>query len=191
MKMSFYLFSFVCLTSLMIVPATADETINICDRGLIGELITGNLGSDNCETVSVRSLNSLESLDLTGHNIYEIPNGAFVGLNSLKKLDICFNEISEVKEGTFKGLTSLEVLSLDANRLTKLPPKTFSKMKDLKKLELSLNQIEKIEENTFSELSNLKELNLEQNPIESLSREEAGLNKDVQVQGVDTIKLMK
>ena len=69
------------------------STIDICDRGRIGELITKEIESIHCSKVDKEKISKLKYLNLSGKEIKEIPENAFSKLDSLKELSLDYNQI--------------------------------------------------------------------------------------------------
>ena len=146
------------------------STIDICDRGIIGELIAERIGtsfsvkkifSPPCSKVNKKKMSRLEFLDLSNHDIEVIPENAFVGLDSLLTLNLSKNQISTIEKNAFIGLESLKLLFLDRNQISILQENTFIGLDTLELLFLQNNQISTIEENAFVGLESLKKLLLD------------------------------
>ena len=120
---------------LLSIPTSNASTINICDRGRIGELITQEVGasfsitkifSPPCSKVNKNKMSKMKILDFSNKEIKKIPKNAFVGFDSLKKLLLDNNQITILEENAFTGLDSLEELRLDNNQITTFQKKTSS-----------------------------------------------------------------
>ncbi|XP_015922574.1 uncharacterized protein [Parasteatoda tepidariorum] len=123
----------------------------------------------------MRSLNSLQFLDLSHNVIRKVQDDAFKGLplSTLKLSDNSLN-ISDV---AFRGLEgSLKSLNLQSSDLRELP-KAIQRLKFLALLDLAQNKIETIEPDFFSEMQSLTAINLERNRIKDIdSKSFAGVN---------------
>ena len=73
----------------------------------------------------LRSLTSLEDLELNNCNIEEIEPGAFDGLSKLKQLSLVRNKLGKILGNTFRNLSSLSSLNLMLNTLTEIHDNAF------------------------------------------------------------------
>ena len=74
--------------SILLCPflARATSTVNICDRGEIGDLIAQSVGDSTCAQVDKIKMSRLLFLDLSSMEIVRIPENALAGLDSLKTI---------------------------------------------------------------------------------------------------------
>ncbi|XP_044271155.1 leucine-rich repeat and immunoglobulin-like domain-containing nogo receptor-interacting protein 1-B [Tribolium madens] len=105
------------------------------------------------------------SLKLSGKQIKEVENGAFVSLLCLQELLLDHNNITKLEKNIFIDLERLEKLDLSNNRIEVIEDFVFSNLASLKILNLGNNQIEKLQNLAFANLTNLEYLNLERNEI--------------------------
>ncbi|XP_052073481.1 toll-like receptor 13 [Mytilus californianus] len=116
----------------------------------------------------VDGLMKVESIDLTGNNIFEVPNfcdnsGKHSLAPVLKKLILTDNAIRLILPSSFKCLLSLQSLILDGNRMKELKKNSFSILPSLIRLSIThIPRMEIIRQKTFNS-SSLRSLQLSQN----------------------------
>ncbi|EFA13412.2 Chaoptin-like Protein, partial [Tribolium castaneum] len=105
------------------------------------------------------------SLKLSGKQIKEVEDGAFVTLVCLQELLLDRNNITKLAKNIFTDLERLEKLDLSNNRIEVIDDFVFSQLASLKILNLGNNRIEKLQNLAFANLTKLEYLNLERNEI--------------------------
>ena len=98
----------------MLVSMEGDFLINLNDT-VIGKLGLANLTTlrlinmhvQSIQTEDFRSMNKLESLNITKNNITNLQPGAFIGLGQLHMLDLSRNELKNLSSGVFERLRGL------------------------------------------------------------------------------------
>lgn len=162
MKLALIYFSFF----LAATRALAGDSINICDRGVIGVEIAKAVSANDCSQVSKTAMARLEYLVVVNKELPRLQNGSFRGLSSLKSLFLDSNSIETLEEKAFEGLESLLVLKLDRNKLSKIEGSAFKNLVSLQALDLSYNQLSEV--HGVPHLLQLVELNLEANLLNTL-----------------------
>ena len=114
------------------------------------------------------SLDSLETLDLSGSQLTTLSEDLFDGLDSLKNLRLGSNKLTTLPEDIFDGLDSLESLVLMSNEITTLPEDVFDGLSSLEWLSLFNNDLSSVPEGLFEGLSSLEHLELYENPFSTL-----------------------
>ncbi|WP_313139186.1 COR domain-containing protein [Myroides sp.] len=102
------------------------------------------------------------NLNLKGNKLEEFPI-AIKDCNSLEKLDLSENNIFQINDDIFNDLENLVELNLSFNNLTYLPT-SIGKLKKLKRLILSGNKINHLPVE-FENLNSLEYLDFDNNPI--------------------------
>ncbi|XP_063925845.1 SLIT and NTRK-like protein 1 isoform X4 [Zophobas morio] len=112
---------------------------------------------------------SIISLKLSGKQIKEVHEGAFISLTCLRQLHLDHNNITtKLTRNVFQNLEKLEVLDLSSNRIEILKDLTFSDLLNLQTLNLSNNRIKTVEVLAFTNLTRLEYLNLGRNFIRTV-----------------------
>ncbi len=153
-------------------------TLNICARGTaISNAVTKALNAESCETVSIKDMANLRTLDLHTEaswanqlQIDKISANTFEGLTSLEELDLSGNLIESIDEETFKNLSSLKILNLSRNKINSLINNAFQSLASIEILDLGHNYITNIPAKIFDGLATLNSLNLSGNSIGSLEQ---------------------
>ena len=113
-------------------------------------------------------LAALETLDLSGNLLTELPPAIFDGLRALYSLDLSNNSLTELPPAIFDGLRALSTLRLHDNRLTALPAGAFSSLTDLGFLSLNNNLLTELPPAIFDGLGALNILRLHGNRLTAL-----------------------
>lgn len=108
--------------------------------------------------------NQLEILNLTGNNLWSIPNNISLCQN-LKEFHCCENLLSELPE-SICHISTLEFLCCHDNILTQLPNR-LDELVNLKKIVCDSNQITHLP-NNIGKLAQLRELEIGSNKIQAL-----------------------
>jgi len=114
--------------------AWADDQINICKRGVIGQKIARAVGAASCAKVSVEKMAELKVLDTAHSTVGIVPDYAFQGLSALEELSLRNSSIVTVGEHAFEGLPSLKKLNLWGNSFKDLPENIFNSLSSLEVL---------------------------------------------------------
>lgn len=146
------------------------NTINICDRGVIGDKIAETVKAPDCSKVSSEDMAALKELKLENLHISLIPENAFQGLGSLMRLSLNYNQIVSFKSEIFKNLPMLLELSMDGNLISELPDNAFVEFENLQLISLAENKFTSVPKNIFPFIKFLNELNLESNQITKLPK---------------------
>ncbi|XP_063299098.1 trophoblast glycoprotein isoform X1 [Pelobates fuscus] len=85
------------------------------------------------------ALNNLRKLDLSGNNIFYMPEGTFSSLPSLKHLDLSNNSLVSLQPGIFTNLSQLQTLDLSNNALKCLKNSTLFDLPNQPGLLINLN----------------------------------------------------
>ncbi|XP_037395103.1 TLR4 interactor with leucine rich repeats-like [Pygocentrus nattereri] len=117
---------------------------------------------------TLKGLQRLKTLNLSGNRLSSFPGGIFNLLSSLSELMLDNNLLSEVKESDLKDLIKAKVLSLSHNRLSQIHPSAFRELYNLEVLKLNGNNISEIKKLTFRYCRNLRDIDLSDNAISSL-----------------------
>lgn len=113
----------------------------------------------------------LQELSITDSSIQSIDHLVLHNLKELQTLDLSGNRMAEVPKLALRGLSGLRALTLDRNRIRSLGHTDFIQLKTLIELSIEDNEIAEIERNTFSASTNLEVLNLDRNNIRCLQEE--------------------
>jgi Leucine-rich repeat (LRR) protein len=119
-------------------------------------------------------LPNVESIDLTGNEIEEIPANAFKGCPQLTYLKLAINPITILRGHEFNQLSGLKNLYLDFINLASIAPTTFHPLKSLERLGLYESLVGKnniIEKELFVNLNNLRILDLSRNNIVAIQKD--------------------
>ena len=126
------------------------------------------------ETDAFTGLNNLRSLNLTGTNLWTLPEATFCSLSSLTELNLSNNFIQDVSDLGFASseLNScripLRTLDLSSNSLSTLPEKAFGQLRKLERLNLAFNNLNVIDDRALGSLNSLVSLNLAHNQFVAL-----------------------
>ena len=114
-------------------------------------------------------LSGLDTLNLGGNDLTELPPGIFSGLPNLRVLYLHSTQLTELPAGVFSGLSNLTFLWLAYNRLTELPAGVFSGLSNLRTLSLGGgNDLTELSLGIFSGLSSLTSLSVGENDLTEL-----------------------
>ncbi|CAH1779958.1 unnamed protein product [Owenia fusiformis] len=112
---------------------------------------------------------SLESLDLWGCDLDQLPSGVFQNLSALKTIDLTDNNFDYIPIEELRDVKGLRRLSMESNSLKAVQKGSFGEINQIAELQLQYNRISEIEEGAFAGLSNLRRLRLHNNRISSLT----------------------
>ena len=136
------------------------------------EKLSLNLGKNRLTKipiVALKSLPTLESLDLKENSIQNVETNDFAGLGNLDHLTLQHNEITLLRNQAFKGLPKLNSLYLDHNKISTIEPNAFQGLeKSLQSLQLSHNRISHFPSIALNSFENLKTIYLNKNLINQL-----------------------
>ena len=113
---------------------------------------------------SIKYLENLKKLDLSGNNLKKIPESVFK-LKNLKELNLSRTNIKEISS-SIGNLQELEILDLRVNQISELPF-SLTKCTKLKILYINENNFKKLP-NWIGDLGNLEKLSIIQNKLTSL-----------------------
>jgi Leucine-rich repeat (LRR) protein len=122
---------------------------------------------------SKRYSHQINTLDIIGNEITEIPDDRFSGLD-IATADFSRNKISHTSPNAFRGIRKLDVLDLSNNELESLSEETFRPIQSslivLKLIHNKLGFTPSRDElsSTFESFKNLKSLSLQSNHIKNL-----------------------
>ncbi|XP_060077491.1 leucine-rich repeat-containing protein 15-like [Ylistrum balloti] len=112
---------------------------------------------------------TMDSLDLSGCDIYELQSESFQGLSSLRVLNLSDTHLTSIKVSAFTGLQSLTSLDLSNNFIDNIAPALFDKLRrTLVTLVISNNSLNALDKNAFRNMMSLEKLDLSKNNISSL-----------------------
>ncbi|KAK3877252.1 hypothetical protein Pcinc_018050 [Petrolisthes cinctipes] len=108
------------------------------------EVLKLDLNPLNELTGSLRNMDGLRELHLSGTELTRMENTVFIKLRQLKKLDLSNNNLTVIPPGIFANL-SLEKLSLADNFFTQIPNSLFlDGMPELRVLNMSGNPLQRV-----------------------------------------------
>ncbi|CAG0886331.1 unnamed protein product [Darwinula stevensoni] len=123
---------------------------------------------------SLDPLRSLEYLDLSQNNIWEVPPRIFCQLKYLKFLNLSGNRIQEIVELSFRDepcAPELLTLDLSHNDIVVLPSHGFRSLGQLRELHLENNELSMVADHALDGLLNLHVLNISNNKLVALPPE--------------------
>jgi hypothetical protein len=110
-------------------------------------------------------VSTIESLDLSNNQIFELNANFFKSLANLRTLIISSNSLSFLKFDIFNNLINLELLDLSNNQLIELSDGLFYSLINLQFVSINSNFISKINNSLFLNQKNLQGLDLSNNQI--------------------------
>ncbi|CAG0888736.1 unnamed protein product, partial [Cyprideis torosa] len=126
---------------------------------------------------ALENLLSLEYLDLSLNNIWEVYPSTFCSPTRLRFLSLSHNlevqlflqenNIDMLEDVAFEGLGNLRMANLSSNKLVALPPSLFEHSKQLRELYVFNNSLSALAPGLFSKLDHLLVLDLSHNEITS------------------------
>lgn len=133
-------FSFLNMTNMLYL----DLSYNLIERLLANTFfglvklkrldIDGNNLLSAIEPMTFRSLQHIQTLDITGSKLKVVEDDAFVGLGSLLFLNLSRNKIHTIKNNGFNGLNSLQNMDFTRNKVQIFSLSIFSPLEMLKYL---------------------------------------------------------
>lgn len=145
------------------LPFGLFESVTLDSLDLSGSEIR-NLPSD-----WFSKLSSLRHLNLSNTGLYTIDLSAFNGLQSLNTLDISNNHLERITQALFHQVRRTLITLVAANNsLEELDNDAFDNMLSLEKLDLSKNHLKGLSPSIFSDLGKLVDVNLKENRIHSI-----------------------
>ena len=148
------------------------EKVNNESFSFSNQLQTLDLSENQCELskYSFLELKDLSSLDLSGLNLSDIPDGLFNPLTNLQELKLDHNKLEWISENTFTNLRQLQILSISWNdNLREFDSKAFEQNNYLSKIEITHNKVlSTLPKELFSNLPNLSYLDLSHNNLSHL-----------------------
>lgn len=112
---------------------------------------------------SIRTLRTLETLNLSANSIRQIGPESFQNLTSLKVLDLSQNHLSSLDNRVLAPLISLQYLNLSHNQIEVLNDKCFFSLVKLQQLDVSWNNLARVAPGSL-QLPSLARLLLAGNP---------------------------
>lgn len=122
----------------------------------------------NREQTIVSPFLELNSLDLSGFGIEELPNDFFWRFPHLFSINLAKNNLSTLAEDAFNKNRKLRELDLNSNRFADLPEGLLKNALHLQILNISGNHLETLPDGFFQRTINLRKLNLADNQLSSL-----------------------
>ncbi|KAI4459845.1 antigen bsp putative-related [Holotrichia oblita] len=191
---------FLQSTSLYKLCITKNLLSSIPEEAFLGlerslwELILSENELTTVPNKSLRYLQKLRHLDLSGNDIIEIAADDWRGLeNSLETLILSNNAINSLPADAFSGLPQLDTLDLNGNNLREIDPSVFRDgMGKLTHVYLSDNQLSVIPYQALQPLKLLKYLDLSYNIINKMQAQTDPLNPSQEFNydlSLDTLRL--
>lgn len=130
-----------------------------------------SLSDNNLDSVpaALRTLRTLEELDLSKNQIRALTCEDFANLTRLQRLILHANSISALPDCVFKDLSQLQVLRLQNNSISKLSGVFQLPFHKLRELYLNSNKLASINRGDFSGLRALQMLSLHSNQMKKLA----------------------
>ena len=110
-------------------------------------------------------LTALQTLDLWGNQIRELPAEIFVDLGALRRLNLGANFLSALPSGLFSNLTAIEQVLLYSNGLSRVRSEDFAGLDSLQFLDLEKNRLGVLPADLFSGLTALERISLDDNRL--------------------------
>uniref|UniRef100_A0A1B6M7N2 LRRNT domain-containing protein n=1 Tax=Graphocephala atropunctata TaxID=36148 RepID=A0A1B6M7N2_9HEMI len=137
------------------------------DLGLV-EIVELVMRHNSIRTIGLHSftgLTYLQSVDLTGNNLYQILPWTFHDNSNLKSVSLSGNPLGHiVSPGPFLDIPSLEALELSNCNFAHFPQDAFSALPSLRRLDISRNELISIDIYSLQFLYTLEELDVTKNP---------------------------
>ncbi|XP_040569853.1 uncharacterized protein [Lepeophtheirus salmonis] len=117
---------------------------------------------------ALRSLRSVNYIDLDDNHIRNLSRNAFGRLPILFELGLSNNSINNISVEAFGGLLQLQKLDLSQNNITYIPPGAFKGMSALYDINLSFNKIKHLQNRThglFEDTLSIRKIDLSHNQI--------------------------
>ena len=134
----------------------------------IPRLFVTSIGIEALQLGDFSGLAALETLDLSGNILTELPPAIFYGLGALNILRLQGNRLTALPAGVFTGLAALSALYLNRNSLAALPSGIFDRLAELEVLYLNNNNLTALLSGIFTGLSDLETLKLSDNSLTAL-----------------------
>lgn len=135
------------------------------DSGYVTNINLSGKNIKEIEDGAFLFLQCLHVLDLHNNSLTVLTQDIFQGLENLLELDISQNELVELRNVVFKHLTRLTVLNLSQNNIAQIGVMAFDGLRDLQHLDLSANRIRIIHPEIFLPLGKLLTLELQSNRL--------------------------
>ncbi|XP_053608070.1 chaoptin-like [Plodia interpunctella] len=133
---------------------------------------TLNVSRNHLRFIDGESTISVNILDGSYNELYEVPNNFFIAVeSSIRQIILSHNKITYVSSEAFGDAIHLEILDLHKNGINTLRRKSFSELVSLQILDLSYNVISQLSVEQFYNLNKLRYLKLEHNSIRLLPRD--------------------
>lgn len=136
-------------------------------QSISGELSLANMGLTDVSILKDLS-DKVTTLDLSGNDIRELPEGLLDNMTGLVNFYIENNRVSKLPENFFKNNKQLDWISLAGNQLKEVKKGQFSNLSELTILDLSSNAITEVEADSFEGLTKLNDLGLMDNELTDL-----------------------
>lgn len=155
------------------LDAVEDDAFQVLDRLETLEL-RGNRLRDIPRAVLGPLKGSLTKLDLAENKFVQLPNWLFADLGRLSELRLDGNSM-EFDEQSFEGANNLTKFTCNNCRLRTVPAKSLGRIKNLRHLELNQNQLQRLDEDAFGDLGDdggrqLLHLSLDNCSLESVDK---------------------
>ncbi len=136
------------------------------------QAITGELDLSYQNLTDVSILKDLSdkvtTIDLSGNNIKELPEGLLDNATNLVNFYIESNYISKIPKNFFQNNKQLDWITFAGNSLTEIGKDEVSGLENLRLLDFSSNDITKVDEDALKGLTKLEQLTLGENMLTSL-----------------------
>lgn len=129
-------------------------------------------------TETFRGLLTLQTLNLNGNGMTEVPHRSFSVLSTLQYLYLEHNRLRELSKRAFGQLPVVFELHMFNNTITSVAPHAFDGLLQLITLNLSGNGLQSIPNEAFASLVSMRHLDLSHNELEKLDNRTHGLLDD-------------
>jgi Leucine-rich repeat (LRR) protein len=153
----------------------SNESVDVCDRGAIGEQITNDTSAANCAVVIKWKMASIKYLQVDSGNIDQIAPADLDGLDSLETLIVSFNPISKIPTDAFRKVPNLRKFDCSYCQIRSIPRGAFRTARSLEFFKVSYGELEHIENGAFTGATSITHIDVSYNPMRSMSISAAGL----------------
>jgi Leucine-rich repeat (LRR) protein len=167
------------------VMLTIDQTL-FADSSKLKTLV---LQLCSIKSIDLRSLTSLEELNLSHNGLSSLNKNLLQNNSKLTAIDFSNNQLSALDDGFFKNNPNLLSIYLYYNQLENITDALFANTPLLQTLHLSGNKIKSLSSTVFQKLPNLRALYLSYNLLTSLPKNLFSNNTGLRALILDSNKL--